>query len=64
MIDMTIDRCKVCGLKNTYLYQGSDASGDVFTFDVCDDCEQKAMNIMTERERVESLGRWTFGDKR
>lgn len=64
MIDMTIDHCRVCGYKESYIYRGADAQGDVFKFDVCDICEQKAMNMMTERERVESLYRWTWEDKR
>ena len=63
-IDMTLDNCRVCGFKETYLYTGNDANGDVFSFDVCDVCEQKAYSIMDSKERIDSLMRWTFGDKR
>jgi hypothetical protein len=63
-VDLTVDRCRVCGLRDAYIYTGEDASGDVFTFDICETCEQGAHKLMTDSERLESLYRWTFGDRR
>lgn len=61
-IDMTIDNCRACGLQKVYVYNGVDARGDIYQFDVCDKCEDLALNAMTSNERVASLFRWTYGN--
>jgi hypothetical protein len=63
-VDVTLDNCRVCGLRDTFVYTGDDASGDIFSFEVCDRCEQEAYDRMNAKERVDSLMRWTFNDKR
>lgn len=63
-VDMTVDKCLMCKTTEVYLYAGQDAYGDVFKNDVCIDCEEKAEALMTQPERLQTLCRWTFEDRR
>ena len=64
MIDMSIDKCRICGIKTSYVYTGNDAQGDIFEFDLCIDCEDYINQLITKSERMASLTRWTWDDKR
>ena len=61
-IDVTLDNCRACGIKKMYVYRGEDARGDIYQFDVCEKCEDLAFDIMTSKERLDSLFRWTYGN--
>lgn len=62
-IDLTIDKCIMCKVTDTFIYAGQDATGLIFNNDVCIDCEERAEALMTQPERIQTLYRWTTGDK-
>lgn len=64
MIDMSISDCKHCGTHTNYINQDKDTKGDIFRFDLCIYCEDKIFSMMNTQERLQTLCRWTFGDRR
>lgn len=63
-IDVTVDNCILCKTTDTYVYTGEDADGTIFTNSICINCEERAEAMMTQPERLQTLCRWSFGDKR
>jgi hypothetical protein len=64
MIDMSISDCKGCGAHTNYVHTSDDATGQVFKFDLCVYCEDEVFSLMSEQERLQSLCRITFEDRR